>query len=132
MNLMEDRWIRCISESEKKLTHIAPHEITKNIDSPNPITDVIADRPDFKGALYQFLIGLLQTMATPKDEKEWRALWDSPPSPDELKVCFSDMSHAFNLDAEGSAFMQDFDLQEGETKAISCFAYRRARGQNPA
>lgn len=119
MNLLKDQWIRCLRKPDRTISHIAPYEITQAIGSSNPITDVIAGRPDFKGALYQFLIGLLQTLATPKDEKDWRALWAAPPDPEELKARFTAMTHAFDLDAEGPAFMQDLDLKEGETKPIS-------------
>ena len=119
MNLINNQWIRCARQSDRTISRIAPHEITQDIDSDNPITDVIADRPDFKGALYQFLIGLLQTIIPPKDEKEWRKLWDTPPSPEELKTRFATMAYAFNVDAEGPGFMQDFDLTEGEAKPIS-------------
>ena len=119
MNLIEDQWVRCIRYSDKSPSRIAPHQITQAIDSPYPIIDVIADRPDFKGALYQFLIGLLQTITPPKDEKEWRSLWQTPPTPENLKERFTPMSKAFDLDSEGPAFMQDFDLLKGETKPIS-------------
>lgn len=119
MNLIESQWIRCLCQPSGTITRLAPYEITQAIDSPNPVTDVIVDRPDFKGALYQFLIGLLQTVAPPKDEKEWRSLWQAPPAPEDLKARLDPMSHAFELAAEGPAFMQDFDLTQGETKPIS-------------
>ena len=46
-------------------------------------------------------------------------LWDKPPSPEELKARFSTMAHAFELDAQGEAFMQDFDLPKEGAKPIS-------------
>ena len=118
MNLIKDQWIRCIY-LDRTVAKIAPFQITQGFHDNNPIIDLIADRPDFKGALYQFLIGLLQTIHSPASEKEWFSRWISPPSPKELEAQIMEMSSAFNFDTDGPAFMQDLDLTEGEQKPIS-------------
>ena len=127
MNLIYDSWI-CARKNESFI-FISPSEITEALKSSNPITDVITDRPDFKGALYQFLIGLLQTIMTPKTDKEWFSLWKAPPPPDELKARFASMAHAFEFDSEGPAFMQDFDLPEGESKPIAALLIESPGGK---
>jgi CRISPR system Cascade subunit CasA len=119
MNLITEKWIRCTHHLDGTNSKITPYQITQGIEGSNPITDVIADRPDFKGALYQFFIGLLQTIAPPWDEKQWFGQWKTPPSPEQLKERFSSMANAFELDTNGPAFMQDYDLPQGETKPIS-------------
>ncbi|MCD6467809.1 MAG: type I-E CRISPR-associated protein Cse1/CasA, partial [Thermoplasmata archaeon] len=74
---------------------------------------------DFNGALIQFLIGLVQTAAPPEDEDEWENLYNSPPSPHDLKKSFETVKHAFNLGGNGVRFMQDFDEIETTPQNIS-------------
>ena len=70
--------------------------------------------------MYQFLIGLLQTCYAPEDEDQWLEDWRQPPEPQVLQACFEKVAFAFELETtEGPAFLQDFDLPEGETKSIS-------------
>jgi CRISPR system Cascade subunit CasA len=113
MNLIHEQWIGAICQdgSRKK---IAPWEI-----SDPSLADLTAPRPDFKGALFQFLIGLLQTACAPESSGDWQEWWDSPPEPDTLKAHFAEVSQPFELDSTGPAFMQDYNLPEGELKAIS-------------
>lgn len=112
MNLLQDQWITVIrlngSETSEK---IAPHQITDGYEN-NPIVDVFAPRPDFKAALYQFLLGLLHTAAAPDSELEWEDFWDEPPSPEYLEKKFLVYKDCFELDGEGPAFMQDYDAEE--------------------
>ena len=85
------------------------------------IVDIEAPRADFRGAIYQLLIGLLQTAFAPADRKAWTQYWNQPPASDELTQAFSPYEKAFNIDArEGEpAFMQDLELNEGEQKDIA-------------
>jgi CRISPR system Cascade subunit CasA len=73
----------------------------------NPIVAVASPRPDFDGALTQFLIGLLQTTCTPGEDQWWD--WrESPPAPDVLKERFEPLLPAFQLTSEkGALFMQE-------------------------
>ena len=80
---------------------------------------IAAPRSDFKGALYQLFIGLVQTTFAPDDHSEWKALWKNPPTPKTLKIAFETYCEAFEIDGDGPAFMQDYDLPDGEVKGIA-------------
>ena len=106
MNLIYDAWIPVRRASGRK-EKVAPFEIT---DKKDPVLELAAPRPDFNGALIQFLIGLLQTTCAPESKKQWRDWFNNPPSPEELKSKFEPVSFAFNLDGDGPRFMQDLTL----------------------
>jgi len=108
MNLIFDRWIP-IRRNDGSRQRIAPWQLTDGI-GDNPILAVASPRPDFDGALTQFLIGLLQTTCTP-DVFTWRTWQTTPPTPDELRERFATVAHAFELEGE-RAFMQDFHPEQ--------------------
>ncbi len=114
MNLIYDTWIPVRRKSGKK-EKIAPWQVTDGLKADS-IVEIAAPRPDFNGALIQFLIGLLQTTCAPNSNKEWRAWRDTPPTPDELKRRFEKVAFAFNLDGDGPRFMQDLTLEKEEKK----------------
>ncbi|MBS2027355.1 MAG: type I-E CRISPR-associated protein Cse1/CasA [Deltaproteobacteria bacterium] len=105
-NLLRERWIpvRCQSGATD---WIAPHQIAERDDPPVAIA---SPRPDFDGALIQFLIGLMQTTAAPKDKRAWERRYEQPHSPEELREQFATVELAFNLDGDGPRFMQDLTL----------------------
>lgn len=105
MNLIFDPWIPVRRADGGPPAPIAPWQITEDI-RDNPILAVASPRPDFDGALTQFLIGLLQTTCTP-DALTWLTWRKQPPTPDELKRRFETVAHAFELEGK-KAFMQDF------------------------
>jgi len=109
VNLIDDPWIPVVRKDGTRET-IAPWEITGGTEPPIRLD---APRPDFNGAIIQFLIGLVQTAIPPGDNREWRRWFKSPPPPDELKDALVPYAHAFNFDGEGPRFMQDYDLNEG-------------------
>nr|WP_236673967.1 type I-E CRISPR-associated protein Cse1/CasA [Ralstonia syzygii] len=74
MNLLITPWLTVLRQDGSE-DIIAANAIT----SDNPPVDLLAVRPDFRGALYQFLIGLLQTAYAPADQDEWRERWHQPP-----------------------------------------------------
>lgn len=116
MNLMNDPWIpvRCADGSTRR---IRPHELTV---ADNPVMALDAPRPDFNGALAQFLIGLLQTVCAPADEEQWEDWLWSPPAPDTLAQRFAPLVPCFQLDGDGPRFMQDFDVNmEGKENPIA-------------
>lgn len=84
------------------------------------VVDVTAVRPDFRGALYQLFIGLLQVLVSAKripveEMDDWRQYWDSPPTPDELQHVLAEFRNAFDVVSDGPAFMQDMDgLSDGK------------------
>ncbi len=118
-NLLDEPWIP-VQRLDGTRENIAPWQLTdRGADGLNPILSVAAPRPDFNGALTQFLIGLLQTCLSPQKSKQWNALMAKPPTPDELKVALDLYRDAFNLDGEGPRFLQDFEELEGTPKEIT-------------
>ena len=109
-------WIPVIFQDGTKGL-IAPWQIAE---TDNPVIEINAPRADFQGGLYQLLIGLLQTIFAPEDEDEWLEYWDETPLANYLKEAFEKLAFAFELaNPDGVAFLQDYDLSEGESKHIS-------------
>jgi CRISPR system Cascade subunit CasA len=119
MNLIENKWIpvRCADGS---IIKIAPWEITQSInDNAKKIMAVASPRPDFDGALTQFLIGLLQTACTPETEDAWWDWLEAAPHPEMLKKLFNHFVPYFVLDGSSACFMQDLKYSElSETLGI--------------
>ncbi len=107
-NLLEERWIP-VRRASGLQDSIAPHEITDLVDPPVHLS---SPRPDFDGALAQFLIGLIQTCAAPQDTGEWRARMRSPPASCTLQSAFAPYRDAFHLFGAGPRFLQDLDLSD--------------------
>jgi CRISPR system Cascade subunit CasA len=108
MNLINDPWIP-VRRKNGAVERIAAWQLTESIEE-NVITELAAPRPDFNGALIQFLIGLLQTTCAPENPKKWRQWLQKPPAPKELKAAFEPVAFAFDLDGNGPRFMQDLTL----------------------
>lgn len=105
MNLLDEAWIP-VRRANGTQDWVAPYQITE----PD-IVALDARRPDFNGALIQFLIGLIQT-TTPMDSSvEWQQWNNNPPSAETLKNWFEPVREAFVLDGDGARFMQDFSLR---------------------
>lgn len=117
MNLLKETWIPVRRKSGKE-EWIKPSQITDKSDS-DPVMTIDAARPDFNGALLQFLIGFLQTALTPKDEDEWEELFNQSPSVTELDNKFEPFIKAFDLDGDGPRFFQDLTLETGSDIPIS-------------
>ncbi len=116
MNLINNPWIPVIREDGSK-EKIAPWQITETV---NPVIEIAAPRTDFQGALYQFLIGLLQTTLAPEDQEEWIESWEETPSAVDVKIALAKVATAFELiNLDGPAFLQDFELPEGEKKPLA-------------
>ena len=116
MNLLIEDWLKT-TRQDGTPCHIAPWQI---VETNNPVIDLTAPRLDFQGALYQFLIGLLQTTFAPEDQEDWLAYWEQPPSAEQFQQALTEFQPSFELDSpDGPAFMQDFDLPDGEKKPIA-------------
>ncbi|PPD35161.1 MAG: type I-E CRISPR-associated protein Cse1/CasA [Methylomonas sp.] len=116
MNLITDPWIPVIRQNQQPDV-IAPWQIAE---TDNPVIEIAAPRPDFQGALYQLLIGLLQTAFAPEDEDQWDEYWQEPPATTELEAQLQQLASVFELEnSEGVAFLQDADLSDAENKPIS-------------
>ncbi len=115
MNLIHDAWIPVI-RANGETSQIAPWQIAE---TDNPVIEINAPRPDFQGALYQFIIGLLQTCFAPEDEDDWLELWETPPTQERLQEALEKVAFAFELDnPDGAAFLQDYELKKGKEESI--------------
>jgi CRISPR system Cascade subunit CasA len=112
-NLLIEKWI-CVERSSGGYEWITPYQITDRFHE-DPVQELASPRPDFNGALLQFLIALVQTAFAPQDRRIWRQLLRTPPPPTELQSAFAKWESAFNLDGDGPRFMQDLesDLESG-------------------
>ena len=110
MNLLDEKWIP-VRRANGQQDWIAPCQIAES-----DIVALDARRPDFNGALIQFLIGLIQTTTPMDSETEW-SQWDkNPPSMEDLQQWFQPVRDAFMFDGDGARFMQDFELRTDGTK----------------
>jgi len=130
MNLINDAWLPVIRASGKK-EPIAPWQIAERND---PVIELNAPRPDFQGALYQFLIGLLQTSFAPADHDVWLEYWGEPPVGKALQAQLRTIEDAFIF--KGNAilpalpvFMQEANLVDGETKPIAALLIEAPGGK---
>lgn len=115
MNLIHDAWLPVMRASGKK-EKIAPWQIAERTD---PVIELNAPRPDFQGALYQFLIGLLQTCFAPEDHDKWIEYWEELSDVEKLRERLNGVSFAFDIgNANGPNFMQDYEDFEGEELPI--------------
>lgn len=78
----------------------------------DPIVALATPRPDFDGAMQEFLIGLLTVALQPSDEEAWLALWRRPPGKEELQAALDALPTAFDLDGDGPRFFQDHSAED--------------------
>ncbi len=114
-NLLTDRWLSV------RLADGSRDKIRLNEIGRKDVVDLVAPRADFRGALYQLLIGLLQTAFAQSGRREWKSRWETPPDASTLTEAFAPFVPAFYIDAPVGtpAFMQDLELVEGEQKPVS-------------
>lgn len=119
MNILTKSWLKVMEGGLPQTIPIA------NLVNPQ-VSDLAFSRADFNGAVYQMLIGLLQTAMPPKDMRQWKQKYYAPPTADELNQLFIPYKGAFNLfDTEqkgkdqAPAFMQDLTLTTGEVKDMA-------------
>lgn len=119
LNLINDPWLP-VRRSSGGREWIAPWALTDGHDS-DPIVALDAARPDFQGALAQFLIGLLQTAAAPDAQRgtDWDEWLEVPPPPQRLQELFSPYADYFELGGEGPRFLQDFDELDDDPKPVA-------------
>jgi CRISPR system Cascade subunit CasA len=103
-DLREQQWIP-VRRYSGTVDWCAPQTI---LDSEDPVVAVASGRPDFDGAVQEFLIGLLTAALTPEDDDEWLARWHAPPTPGELESALNLLPSAFELDGDGPRFFQDY------------------------
>ena len=117
-NLINAAWLP-VRRRSGAVEHIQPWRVTDGI-GEDPFVAFAWPRPDFNGAAHEFLIGLLSTAATPRDDEEWEDWWSNPPEPNILEERFLTLAEAFDLDGPGPRFLQDLDpLEDGKLKKIA-------------
>lgn len=89
----------------------APWLLTDRLEA-DPIVALAAPRPDFNGALHEFLIGLVSVAMQARDEEEWREWWKAPPAPEQLRERLMALPPAFYLNGDGPRFMQDLQVAD--------------------
>jgi CRISPR system Cascade subunit CasA len=117
LNILFDKWFPVIRHDKSEDT-ISFLDITDQNDN-NPIVDILTPRPDLKNAIYQLFIGLLQVAMTPENNVAWAKFWESTPDKKLLNEKFSNLIPFFEIDSDGPAFMQDYDLKDGEEKPVA-------------
>lgn len=85
-----------------------PPDLIVDAIATDPVVALASPRPDFDGALAEFLIGLLAAAHRLEDEEQWREFWKKPPSRSDLQSALLNLPPAFDLDGDGPRFLQDF------------------------
>ena len=120
LNIIADAWMPARRRSGV-LTRIAPSGLTEDLDG-DPIVAFAWSRPDFDAAARELLIGLLATTCMDcLDGRGWLEWWHRPPVPEELAQRLTGIAPSFELDGDGSRFMQDLDplLDGGESEVAA-------------
>ena len=108
--LLTEAWIP-IRRADGAIEHVSPAETVAVL---NPAVDVAAPRPDFRGAVYEFLIGLTQMTVAPEDDREWLRLYRTPPTPAQFRERLRPYEPYFDLDHPHHPFMQEAALRRLE------------------
>lgn len=131
LNLLRDPWIVALTfKGNRRL--IAPWQVTEDHGGDDPPIALGSERPDFRISLQQFLIGLLQTAASPArvTGAGWAHWLYTPPSSAELRELFEPYAEAFELAGDGPCFMQDLDpLVNGNSNDIAALLIDSPGGQ---
>ena len=110
MNLLVDRWLPVVRRDGTR-EKVAICDLLDEHPT-NPIVDVEAPRADFRNAIYQLLIGIVQVAAAPEDEEDWYDLWKEPYTSESFREKVLIYEDCFEIDSDGPAFMQDFDSDQ--------------------
>lgn len=110
---MREKWLPVI-RADGSHDRIAPYEI---VGGDSPPVDLVPTRPDFRAALMEFLIGLVQTVFPPDQEKDWQDGLLNSPTQDELRSAMLAHEAYFNLFGQRPRFMQDLTMSEKDKPA---------------
>lgn len=110
-NLLREQWLPAQMQNGE-IRWIAPYQIG----DPN-ILALAPGRPDFKAALMEFLVGLMQTAFAPSP-RDWKKWLENPPTEEELRRAFKPHEPYFELLGERQAgrglFMQDLTMCDAD------------------
>jgi CRISPR system Cascade subunit CasA len=116
-NLLTDPWLPVTAASGNTQT-VPPHQLVAC--NGETIIDFHAPRADFKGAIFQLLLALLQCRFAPANREQWERYWQQPPDTDTLREAFAPVAPIFEIFSDsGPAFMQDSDLSPGSDVDIA-------------
>ena len=116
LNLITDPWIP-IRRRDQRTDLIRPADVV-DVPGDNPPVAIESPRPDFNGALLQWLIALFQTFAPPKDPMNWWGWLTSPPSPEHLQERLQPYAHYFDLHGDVSFMQEKGGLPDGKKKPL--------------
>lgn len=115
-NLLHEPWLPVRTEGGG-VRRIAPYQIGNQA-----FLELAPGRPDFKAALMEFLIGLMQTTFAPRP-RDWEKWLKHPPPEEELRQAFCVHESFFELLGERKAgkglFMQDLTMCDADKPARS-------------
>ena len=106
-NLIIDAWIP-VKRMSGNTSVICPADITSSIEI-DPNVSFNWGRPDFDGATYEFMVGLLTTSMLCRNEDRWIQFWRQPPPPQVLQEHLEWLAAYFNVFGDEARFMQDMD-----------------------
>ena len=105
INLLIDNWIPVLRK-DGSTDKISPIGLLSDSDD-NPAIELNSVRPDFDGAIMQFLIGVYQILLSPEEDEDCNNFFKTKPSVDSLKERIDLMTPAFVFDEGDHRFMQD-------------------------
>ncbi len=112
-NLITTKWLPVIYRDGTR-GKIAPLDL-----ADENILDLILPRPDFQGAAWQFLLGLLQTSLAPKDAESWEDIWEDGLTAEAIRNALAPLEKLFEFGPDTPSFMQDFEPLDGESVALA-------------
>ncbi|WP_064769195.1 type I-E CRISPR-associated protein Cse1/CasA, partial [Escherichia coli] len=83
------------------------------------VVDISAPRADLQGAVWQFLLGLLQSSFAPKDHRRWDDIWEDGLEAEKLREALQSLEHAFQFGPDSPSFMQDFEALTGDKVPVA-------------
>ncbi len=113
-NLLEEPWLPALF-GDGRTEWIRPWEIVGD----DPPISLNPQRADFKAALMEFLVGLLQTTFAPKNMSARNRVLKNPPEQDELRRAFESHREFFNLFGERPRFLQDLTMSDADKPVLN-------------
>lgn len=113
MDLITERWLPVVNAAGQPLK-ISPLQIWDD-----DILDTAWPRPDFQGAGWQLLTGLLQTAAGPQDDEDWRAVWRDGMTESAWQQALAPLKTAMQFGSQKPAFLQSFEPLDTEASPIA-------------
>lgn len=117
LNLLKDSWLPVVRKDGAK-EKVAIHQLLDSY-AENPIMEFESPRPDFRNALYQLLIGIVQVAAMPPNERKWKRLFSEPYSSEEFSERVLKYEKCFEINSDGPAFMQDYKLDSAKPMSLA-------------